>query len=237
MRYPISVLRLFPFLLFLTVSCSSLEIDPGARESGEVPYQVTFVDSGPAATVNGLEVEEEELKILAKGQEQEIVEEFTRKYKAVRGSGFWTHSFEGRVPLDELAKWTVYRAVWSRLAGRMAVEHGLREEVGLEDKRQKMEEENLRRRELLEKGEAIYGPEQYTMEEFYPIDEQSLELALIQTLERKDILRDEGRGRDRRIHRIERMKMAFRQLIEEKMEDCEVKVNQAALKSLIEPKI
>ena len=74
------------------------------------------------------------------------------------------------------------------------------------------------------------------MEDFYIVDEQSLELALIQILETKEILREEGRGRDRRIHRIERMKMAFRQLIEEQMRSCEVMINEKKLEELILPK-
>lgn len=228
------------FLLFgavLAVSCSSLEVDQGARDSGQLPYTPVFADSGPAVSINGNAIDEEELVILGAQQEKEIVDEFVRKYHAVVGEGFWRHSFEGEVPMDHLLKWTVYRAVWVRLAQEMAVEHGLRSATGLEDKKEKLREENQRRLELKEKDEDIYGPDQYTLEEFYPIDEQSLELALIQTLESKEVLREEGRGRDRRIHRIERMKMAFRQLLEEEMRSCTVRINEAALQELLIPEI
>ena len=229
---------IFPVLAAaLFISCFDLKIDEGAKESGELPYVPVMVDSGPAVSVNSETIEDEELRIFAALQGQEIMDEFVRKYHAVTGEGFWSHSFEGDVPLQHLLKWTVYKAVWVRLAQEMAVEHGLRASVGLEDKKEKLQEENQRRLELKEKGETIYGPAQYTLEDFYPIDEQSLELALIQTLESKELLRDEGRGRDRRIHRIERMKMAFRQLIEEKMGTCEVRINEAALKELISPEI
>jgi hypothetical protein len=219
----------------LSFSCSGLEIDDGAKESGELPYVPVLVESGPAVSVNGYKIDEEEIRIFAAQQEQEILDEFVRKYHAVPGEGFWRHSFEEEVPLQHLVKWTVYKAVWIRLAQEMAVEHGIRTSVGLEDKKTKLEEENRRRLDLKEKGETIYGPDQYTLEEFYPIDEQSLELALIQVLESKDILREEGRGRDRRIHRIDRMKMALRQLIEKKMEDSEVRINELALVALISP--
>jgi len=218
-------------------SCSSLEVEKGARETGQLPYETVMVESGPAVTINGRAVDEKELQILASLQAEEIMAEFVRKYHAVQGEGFWEHSFDGEVPIAHLEKWTVYEAVWSRLSQEMAVEHGLRESSGMEDKWEKLQEENDRRQQLKEKGAPIYGPDQYTIEEFYPIDEQSLELALIQTLESKEILRDEGRGRDRRIHRIERMKMAFRQLIEEKMKSCEVRVNKSALKELILPQL
>lgn len=219
----------------LAFSCSGLEIDDGAKESGELPYVPVLVESGPAVSVNGYKIDEEEIRIFAAQQEQEILDEFVRKYHAVPGEGFWRHSFEEEVPLQHLVKWTVYKAVWIRLAQEMAVEHGIRTSVGLADKKTKLEEENRRRLDLKEKGETIYGPDQYTLEEFYPIDEQSLELALIQVLESKEILREEGRGRDRRIHRIDRMKMALRQLIEEKMEACEVRINEQALEKLISP--
>ncbi len=221
--------------LALAVSCSSLEVDQGAEKSGKLPYTPVMADSGPAVSIDGKAVAEEELLILGALQEKEIVDEFVRKYRAVPGEGFWQHSFEGDIPIKHLLKWTVYRAVWVRLAQEMAVEQGLRSAAGLEDKKEKLREENQRRLELKEKGEDIYGPDQYTLEAFYPIDEQSLELALIQTLESKEILRDEGRGRDRRIYRIERMKMAFRQLLEEKMRSCNVRINEAALQALITP--
>ena len=60
---------------------------------------------------------------------------------------------------------------------------------------------------------------------------------MIQTLESREILRDDGRGRDRRIHRIERMKLAFRQLLEEKMKTCKVEVNQKSLMAVISPEL
>ncbi len=220
-----------------TVSCSSLEINRGAKDSGELPYIPVMVDSGPSVSVNGEVVEDEEIEIQAALQEQEVMDEFVRKYHAVPGEGFWQHSFEGEIPMDQLLKWTVYRVVWSRLAQEMAVEYGLRSSTGLEDKKEKLREENKRRLELKNKGEEIFGPDQYSLKDFYQLDEQSLELALIQILESKEILRDEGRGRDRRIYRIDRMKMAFRQLIEDKMKSCEVKVNEASLKELISPEL
>ena len=236
MKDRIIIARIVLFAVVLSLySCSSLEIHQGARDTGEVPYSQEFVASGPAVSIDGKAVDPIELEIFASELEQEIMDEFVRKYHAVPGEGFWSHSFEGEVPIEHLLKWTVYQAVWSRLAQEMAVEHGIRQSTGLENKRQMLEEENLRRREMKEKGETIYGPEQYTLREFYPLDEQSLELALIQTLESKELLRDEGRGRDRRIHRIERMKLAFRQLIEEKMKSCRVEVNRDRFMSLISP--
>ena len=221
----------------LAFSCSSLEIDHGAKDSGELPYIPVMVESGPTISVNGEVVEDEEIEIHAAFQEQETMDTFVRKYHAVPGEGFWQHSFEGDVPMEQLSKWTVYRAVWSRLAQEMAVEYGLRESVGLLDKKEKLREENQRRLELKEKGEEIFGPDQYSLGEFYQVDEQSLELALIQILETREILRDEGRGRDRRIYRIERMKMAFRQLIEEEMKSCDVRINETSLKALISPEL
>jgi len=221
--------------LILTCSCSKLEIDRGAMATGELPFVPLLADSGPALVLNGVPIEDEEIRIIALQQEKETVDEFMRKHHAVVGEGFWEHSFEGEVPIEHLEKWTVYRMVWTRLAQEMSVEQGLRDAFGLADKQAMMEEENRVRLEMKEKGETVYGPEQYTLAEFYTIDEQSLELALIQTLESKEILRDEGRGRDRRINRIERMKMAFRQLIEQEMSSCEVKVNRTALRDLIQP--
>ena len=141
----------------LTFSCSELVIDHGAKESGELPYVPVFVKSGPVVSVNGNKIDEEEIRIFASQQEQEIMDEFVRKYHAVPGEGFWRHSFEEEVPLQHLMKWTVYKAVWIRLAQEMAVEHGIRASVGLEDKKAKLEEENLRRLDLKEKGETIYG--------------------------------------------------------------------------------
>ena len=229
---------LCPLLVVIfSISCSSLEIDQGAKDSGELPYIPVMVESGPPVSVNGEVVEDEEIEIHAALQEQETIDEFVRKYHAVPGEGFWQHSFEGNVPMEQLLKWTVYRVVWSRLAQEMAVEYGLRASAGLEDKKEKLREENQRRLELKKKGEEIFGPDQYSLGDFYQLDEQSLELALIQILETKEILRDEGRGRDRRIYRIERMKMAFRQLIEEKMKSCDVRINEASLLELISPEL
>lgn len=236
MKDRIITARIVLFALVLSLySCSSLEINQGARDTGEVPYEQEIVTTGPAVSIDGKAVDPIELEIFAAELEQEIMDEFVRKYHAVPGEGFWHHSFEGEVPIEHLAKWTVYEAVWTRLAQELAVEHGIRQSIGLEDKRQMLDEENLRRKEKKEKGETLYGPDQYTMREFYPLDQQSLELALIETLERKEILRDEGRGRDRRIHRIERMKMAFRQLIEERMESRQVRVNKDRFMALISP--
>ena len=235
MKKTFTITLLVLLILLLAVSCSSLSVEEGAEESGKLPYLPVMVDSGPAVLVNGKAVDDLELRIFTSFLKQEIQDDFIRKYHAVPGEGFWQHSFEGEVPLEQLVKWVVYKAVWNRLAQEMAVEYGLRQLTGLEDKKAKLNEENQLRLNMKEKGETIYGPEQYTLEDFYLVDEQSLELALIQTLESKEILRDEGRGRDRRIHRIDRMKMAFRQLIEEKMEACEVRINEQALLSLLSP--
>ena len=216
--------------IFLS-QCSSGQLDtpPGFRD---LPFSFTPDATVEFLTVNQQPVVQKELLLCAQINRPEVL----RRFRASDGndSGFWDQSFKNVTPRDDLLRRTLVTCVEVKIRLLMAREFGIRGEVDFENVERRWQVENLRRREAVERGDEVFGPAEYTLLEYVKNDLRSLDVALMQRLEEKDLLKtvDSIWDRPPGEARLERMKRLYRTYLSGEVEKSTVRINQEKVLSL-----
>lgn len=219
----------FALFLGLTLLASCRPETKNDRVFRNLPFDVDVGDSGPALVVNGVEVEPEMLQLIAVARQPEVLAFFRERFGTEGVEDFWSHSFDGKIPEDRLRRLTLIETVQFKLIELVAVKYGLRDSADFEDVKKRWKEENERRATVIEAGEDLYGPAQYSLFEFFQQDMQSLSLAVRQTLEREEVLRaieDESWIPAGQESRVERLRRTYNTYLERQMNQAIVKVNR-----------
>lgn len=122
-----------------------------------------------AARINGLDVDVREYLLVAGQERGGVLADFTARYGAQADEGFWQREWDGETPAQALEKRTLDRLTVVKVQQQMMLEAGVLEDAGYEAFLEDWRRENQRRRQALERGEALYGPESYTEEQYYTL--------------------------------------------------------------------
>jgi hypothetical protein len=199
----------------------------------DLPFRVEFAEIDEPARVEGEPIVSGELQIFAQLNRNRIADQFRVKHGVVLTGDSWQVPVEGKVPLEELRRVSLMAGVRYKLSEVMGREVAIRGAIDFDNLLLRWREENERRAQLHRGGEELYGPVVYTLLEFFEQDRKSLDLALIQTLEQKGVLRAEGRGREALAGtRFQRMQVAFKTLMDERVSEAHVTVNREELLAL-----
>lgn len=219
----------FWLLLFLFWGCSStFHSDPLLHD---LPFRVVLSEEVALFEVGGEQVEAEELRLISGWQRDRVLGYFLRIYGAEEDAGFWTRSFEGDRPVDRLLRLGLIETVKVKMRQSLARRLGIRNITTFESLRRRWEGENIRRKEVSEEGGQVYGPLQYTLEEYFEQDLRSLDLALMQRLEEGDQLMtaDHFWTREAGESRLERQRRLYKAYIKNRLEEEEVRINRDVL--------
>lgn len=226
---PIAIL--FPSIALLSGCSDATEIFEGFRD---LPFSVTDDATIDYISVNGEPVAREEIVLLAQISRSKVIGHFKGSPASSPGPEFWDQAFDGVTPRTELMRRTLVHTVEYKVRILMAREQGIRGEVSYESLERRWQVENLRRKEALEKGQEVFGPAQYTLVEYFENDLLSLDVALMQRLEEKDLLKEADSIWDRKPgeSRLERMKRLYTAYVKGEVEKAIVRVNSQKLYSL-----
>lgn len=232
LRHIVTVLLTAGLMVVGYTSCSSHTTH--SSPVGDLPFTLTNSSQVPLLRVNGLDVTREELVLLAADERTTVVDFFVRTYGAEIDEAFWQRDFSGDSPAKRLLRRTIHRAVGLKIQEKLSEELGLRAGVSYESFVAAWNAENARRSEAKERGEVIYGPEQYSLDAFFYQDIKSLELALIQRLNEDQAFQPyEGKFSFRANEsRMQRMEKSFQAFMEDQFDEAEVLANETALESL-----
>ena len=183
-------------------------------------------------TVNQEPLVEKEILLFAQINRPEVLRRFRTSDE--NDDGFWDQSFKGMTPRDDLLRRTLVTCVEVKIRLLLAREFGIRGEVEFENVERRWQVENLRRREAVEGGEDVFGPVEYTLLEYVENDLRSLDVALMQRLEEKDLLKtvDSIWDRPPGEARMERMKRLYKTYLSAEVERSIVRINQERVLSL-----
>ena len=226
---PITIL--LPSIVLFSACSDATEISEGF---GDLPFGATDDATIDFISVNGEPVDREEILLLARLSRSKVIGHFKGSPASNPGPEFWDQAFDGVTPRTELIRRTLVHTVEYKVRILMAREQGIRGEVSYESLERRWHVENLRRKEALEKGEEVFGPAQYTVVEYFENDLLSLDVALMQRLEEKELLKEVDSIWDRKPgeSRLERMKRLYTAYVKREVEKAVVRVNSEKLYSL-----
>lgn len=211
--------------------CSSGQHDtpPGFRN---LPFRLTHDTTVEYLTVNEAPVVQKEILLFAQINRPEVI----RRFGTPDGNdaGFWDQSLKGVTPRDDLLRRTLVTCVEVKVRLLLAREFGIRGEVNFGNVERRWQVENLRRQEAVARGDDVFGPVEYTLLEYVENDLRSLDVALMQRLEEKDLLKtvDSIWDRPPGEARLERMKRLYRTYLSAEVEKSIVRINQERVLSL-----
>jgi len=92
---------------------------------------------------------------------------FFNKYHIADSEDFWETEAEGESPLEMLKEMALDKAVRCKVQQIMALEKGIVEHIDFDQMMLEMQEENLKRKTKIEKGEVVYGAKHYTERTYF----------------------------------------------------------------------
>ena len=92
---------------------------------------------------------------------------FYTTYRAADSETFWETEIEGESPLEMLKEMALEKAVRCKVQQIIALEKGIVDHIDFDQLMLEMQEENLKRKTKIEKGEVVYGAKQYTERTYF----------------------------------------------------------------------
>lgn len=231
-KHNLRLIILFSLFIVLFGSCSSSETEDLLLSN--LLFTVTFSELPEYLSVNGSEVAAPEIKLIAQIQIDQLMGRFGHLGDPAENPRAWLgQDGENPSPIEVLRNRTLAEVVRTRVILEQAVDLSIRADISFEAFQRRWQVENLNRKEKEAKGEALYGPVEYSFPEYFSLDLRSLELALMQRLEEKDLLKqaesfwDPNKGGTRR-ERIERL---YKKYIEMEVSQASVLLNRPAFES------
>lgn len=95
------------------------------------------------------------------------IDYFTNKYDVAIEEDFWNQEFDGITPKDYLINKTTQACTEIKIQELEMKKMGLLEDISYSSFLDDLQIENQRRKEIIEEGGVIYGPEQYSENEYF----------------------------------------------------------------------
>ena len=156
-----------------------------------------FLTKKPASlklTIGGLEISEEEYKDIMQEQIYPVTRYFFDTYGAAVDGEFWEKDFQGEVPYQMLAEYTLEQLKYQHGVYEHAKRMGYVDSASYESLLERVETENTIRKEKIEKGEVVYGLSEYTKELYLEYEMDSFQKRYCDNIENEGMdISDEER--------------------------------------------
>lgn len=147
-------------------------------------------------TINGNKIDKEEFLNAASLRKYEVTSYFTGKSKGSVDAGFWEREADGELPYEKLADEAVEELKYFYAVYGLAREKGYVQDESYDAFLKRWELENAVRKEKIEKGEAVYGLSEYTLELYREYEMDTLQKQYCEDLENEGMdITDEDRER------------------------------------------
>lgn len=119
------------------------------------------------ATVNDEPITAAEFDFFAQRNKYKVISMFRKEHKLQYHGDFWNDKSKGKIPGDVLKEMTLDSIVNLKVQYMLAKQYGIINDISFQAIQQYLKTENKQRQEALKKNIVIYGPEQYSMENYY----------------------------------------------------------------------
>lgn len=119
------------------------------------------------ATVNGAPITRGELEMLMEDQRGAVRSYFVEQGLAYEDADFWNTPVNGITPMEYARDKAFQDMVDIKLQQLLQQEYGLTDDISFTSMEKRLNEENKRRKEVLEQGGIVYGVHQYTTYGFF----------------------------------------------------------------------
>ncbi|MFC4775724.1 peptidyl-prolyl cis-trans isomerase [Paenibacillus sp. GCM10023252] len=158
-------------ILILVITIVSLLIASCSDSSSTKPASIV-------AWVDGIPIEEGEM-LKAMNQNRSLVfNYFHEKHGAVDSSEFWTKSYDGEVPMERLKKLALDTLVRMKVERGLAYEEKLVTTLDYKSFLTEWKLENKRRKDMVAKGGVIYGPVEFSEDQYLQYSHSKLMIEL-----------------------------------------------------------
>lgn len=146
-------------------------------------------DGMPKLEINGTGIGREEYLQAVKSVQFDVKAYFRSTYGAETGGDFWTGEYGGEIPYQKLADEAIDLLKYRHAVYDTAEEKGYiqKEDASYTSIVNRMEEENLARKEKKENGEAVYGLTEYSLDQYLDYEMSSFRESYINDPENKDM--------------------------------------------------
>lgn len=141
-------------------------------------FSCNKVNTDIVAKVNNYPISMSELRYWMLLQRAEVYNYYYREYGINDSDDFWEEKIEGKSPLEMLKELALEKAVRIKIQQILALEKGIVDQIDFNQIISKMEGENLRRKEKVEKGEVIYGQLEFTERTYFALEFDKMLLKL-----------------------------------------------------------
>jgi len=131
------------------------------------------------AAVNGQPVTEQEFLAACDRNRGDVFSQLCGEYN---GDGFWLAKLAGGRPVDILFQRALDECTQQKVILILARQNGLADDITYKGLLNGMKRENQNRKEKLARGEPVYGPQQFSMDEYLGWYFLNLEAELKQTV-------------------------------------------------------
>ena len=125
------------------------------------------VNNDVVALVNHYPISSSEFKYWMLLQRAEVYNYYYEEYGIIDSDKFWEQKINQKSPLEMLKDLALQKAVRCKIQQILALEKGIVDQIDFDRIISKMEDENQRRKEKVEKGEVIYGALKFTQRTFF----------------------------------------------------------------------
>lgn len=134
-------------------------------------------------------VTKEEFQMIVKGYSAQIKSGYTTD--EANSEDFWTTEIDGQKPVQKAVELAVEELEYKKALADLAEEEGLGIETRYDALKEDLEEENEKRAAGQDSGEAVYGLQEFSLEEYYDYIYTDLESQVEEALKSKDEITDE----------------------------------------------
>ncbi len=155
----------FTITIFIFVGIFFIWLAWNIKES-DYTNNLKFTDS-IVVFINGMEVTEDEFRLHLNRNIAMTYNYFFKKYHVTNHSDFWQKCFNGEIPLEYIKTKTLEKLIHIKTIQKLAIELGLLKNYSFNEFTKQWKEENYKRRLKYQEGEIVYGPFQFSVEDYY----------------------------------------------------------------------
>ncbi|MEG0388000.1 MAG: hypothetical protein RR582_06685, partial [Niameybacter sp.] len=141
--------------------------------------------------VAGYVIDLEEITFVMEQNRSMIANEFVTKYGIPYDENFWKTKVEGITLEQRLYEVSLEECRKSKAQQILAVKWGLESDISYTMFLKKFNKENETRTKMLKEGQIIYGPKQYTLEQYYSYTKSNRESKLYAEIIKKEMINEE----------------------------------------------
>jgi len=125
-------------------------------------------------------------------QRAEVYSYFNTKYEAYDSKEFWTASFGGEIPIEAAREKALNECVTIMVQQELAKKKGVMKDISYDAFLEALKEENIRRKEAIEQNKVIYGPVEYSEDNYFSYVFSNMIIGLKSALEEELEITDEA---------------------------------------------